>query len=254
MEPKLHILIVDDDQRMTRTLADIFSIAGHTPVEANSGAKALELARSQAFDCILTDVRMPGMDGVELYHQLRQIQPGLPVILMSAYASDATIQKGMEEGIVGIFDKPLDINGMLGFFSSLAKSRSIVIVDDDENFCKTLGDILQQRGFQVEMISNPHAAVGDITGNAQVILLDIKLNSITGLDVLKDIRQSCPDLPVVMVTGYQQEMAATMQAALQINAFICLYKPLEIPALLTMLAELQLKRLRKALKKRSSYS
>ena len=64
MDPKLRILIVDDDSRMTRTLADIFSMAGHKPVEANSGPQALELARSQPFDCVLTDVRMPGMDGV----------------------------------------------------------------------------------------------------------------------------------------------------------------------------------------------
>ena len=63
MDQKLHILIVDDDQRMTRTLADIFSTTGHQPVEANSGAQALELARTQPFDCVLTDVRMPWMTG-----------------------------------------------------------------------------------------------------------------------------------------------------------------------------------------------
>jgi hypothetical protein len=53
-----------------------------------------------------------------------------------------------------------------------------------------------------------------------------------------------------MVTAYRQEMAAAIQAALAINAFTCLYKPLEIPALLQTLSDLQLKRLRKVIKKK----
>ena len=251
MDQKLRILIVDDDQRMTRTLVDIFSIAGHQPVEANSGPQALELARSQAFDCVLTDVRMPGMDGVELHRQLHQVQPGLPVVLMSAYASDEIIRKGLAEGVVGIFDKPLDISTMLGFFTSLAKSRSIVVVDDDPDFCRTLANILQQRGFNVQQVFEQPIDVKLITAEAQVVLLDMKLNGLTGLDVLKQVRQHYPELPVLMVTAYRQEMTVAIQAALEINAFACLYKPLEIPALLQMLADLQLKRLRKAMKKKA---
>ena len=250
MGQKLRILIVDDDERMTRTLADIFSIAGHQPVEANSGPQALELARSQPFDCVLTDVRMPGMDGVELHHQLHQIQPGLPVVLMTAYASDEIIRKGLGEGVVGVFDKPLDISSLLGFFTSLARQRSIVIVDDDPDFCKTLADILKQRGFSVLQISGHNMDVELMTAEAQVVLLDMKLNGISGVDVLKQIRQRHPDLPVLMVTAYRQEMAAAIQAALAINAFTCLYKPLEIPALLQTLSGLQLKRLRKVIKKK----
>ena len=250
MDPKLRILIVDDDSRMTRTLSDIFSTTGHHPVEANSGLQALELARTQPFDCVLTDVRMPGMDGVELHRQLRQVQPGLPVVLMTAYASDEIIRKGLGEGVVGVFDKPLDISSLLGFFTSLARQRSIVVVDDDPNFCKTLADILQQRGFNVKQVCDPHAEVELITAEAQVILLDMKLNGVSGVDVLKQIRQHYPDLPVLMVTAYRQEMAAAIQAALDIHAFTCLYKPLEIPLLLQTLADLQLKRLRKVIKKK----
>ena len=213
MDQKLRILIVDDDQRMTRTLSDIFSMTGSQPVEANSGPQALELARTQPFDCVLTDVRMPGMDGVELHRQLRQVQPGLPVVLMTAYASDEIIRKGLAEGVVGVFDKPLDISSLLGFFTSLAKQRSIVVVDNDPDFCKTLGDILQQRGFSVKQVCDPHTDVELITAEAQVVLLDMKLNGISGLDVLKQIRQHYPELPVVMITGYRQEMTSAIQAA-----------------------------------------
>jgi two-component system, NtrC family, response regulator HydG len=247
MNPKLRILIVDDDLRMTRTLVDILTMAGHQPAEASSGAEALAKIGSQEFDCVLTDVRMPGMDGVEFHRQLHQMQPGLPVILMTAFASDEIIRKGLDEGVVGVFDKPLNITQMLGFFASLARHRVIAIVDDDPVFCRTLGDILHQRGFEVSQITNPHADVEVMASESQVILLDMKLNSINGLDVLKSIRVQYPSLPVMLVTGYRQEMADVIQAAMEIHAFTCLYKPLEIPELLEKLAHLQLERLRTVL-------
>jgi CheY-like chemotaxis protein len=191
---------------------------------------------------------MPDMDGVELHRRLRLAQPGLPVLLMTAYAADSLIHQGLDEGVVGVFEKPLDINYLLGFFTSLAKHHTIVIVDDDPVFCKTLGDILQQRGFKVAQITDPHIEVEQMTSGAQVILLDMKLNHVGGLEVLKGIRSRHSNLPVLLVTGYRQEMSTAIQDALAINAYACLYKPLEIPALLQTLAGLQLKHLRKVIK------
>ena len=247
MNPKLHILIVDDDQRMTRTLADILTLAGYTPVEAFSGPDALEKIRTQRFDCVLTDVRMPGMDGVEFHNQLHRSHPGLPVVLMTAYASDEIIRKGLDEGVVGVFDKPLNITQMLGFFASLARNRVIAIVDDDPAFCKTLADILRQRGFNVQQITDPRTDVEAMASESQVILLDMKLDGRGGLEVLKEIRARYPSLPVLLITGYRQEMATAIQAAQEIGAYTCLYKPLEIPDLLEKLSHLQLERLRGAL-------
>ncbi|MBV5267135.1 MAG: response regulator, partial [Burkholderiaceae bacterium] len=161
---------------------------------------------------------------------------------------DTLTRQGLDEGVVGIFDKPLDINHLLGFFTSLSKNRTIVIVDDDTTFCKTLDDILRQRGFKVAQINDPHIQVDLITSEAQVILLDLKFNGISGMDLLKDIRRNNPTLPVLLVTGHRTEMEAILHTALEIDAFPCLYKPLEIPRLLQMLSEFQTKRLRGLLK------
>jgi DNA-binding NtrC family response regulator len=120
----------------------------------------------------------------------------------------------------------------------------VVIVDNDPDFCRTLADILTYRGFKVTQIVDPHTDVDQMTIDAQVILLDMNLNDLTGLDVLKDIRKRFPNLPVLLVTAYRQQMAPLIVAAQQIDAFACLYKPLEIPDLLQMLLEVQLKRLR----------
>ena len=248
MDQNLHILIVDDDRRITRTLTDILNVSGYQTTEASSGPDALEKARTMTFDCVISDIKMPEMDGVELHRRLHEIQPGLPVMLMTAFASDILTSQGLDEGVVGVLDKPLDINHLLGFLTSLSKNRTVVIVDNDQSFCKTLDDILHQRGFKVAQIHDPHVDVNLMTTDAQVILLDIKFNGISGVDVLKEIRKNNPSLPVLMVTGYRKEMASAIEAALEINAYACLYKPLEIPQLLQMLTELQKKNLRSLLK------
>ncbi len=244
MNPKIRILIVDDDKRITRTLADILTLVGYDPVEAWSGLDALEKARAEQFDCVLTDVRMPGMDGVELHRQLCQVQPGLPSVLMTAYASEELIRRGLEQGVIGALEKPLDINQLLNFFASLIKTHTITIVDDDPAFCETLGDILERRGYKVMKVSDPHTPPEQIADNAQIILLDMKLNHINGHDVLKELRSLYPDLPVLLVTGYGQEMAVPIQRALENDAYACLYKPLVIPELLQKLAEIRAKYLR----------
>ena len=249
MNQGLNILIVDDDRRMTRTLGDILTMSGHNVTESSSGPDALEKASGFAFDCVLTDIKMPEMDGVELHRRLRDIQPGLPVLLMTAYAADELIRQGLTDGAAGVFDKPLDINHLLDFLNSLVKNRTVVIVDDDPSFCQTLDDILVLRGFKVSQISDPHVLDMEIiTSGAQMILLDMKLNGFSGLDILKNIRVQYPTLPVIIVTAHRQEMSDSIQAALEINAYTCLYKPLEIPNLLQLLSKVQLENLRSLLK------
>lgn len=245
MNKSLRILVVDDDRRMTRTLADILSMSGHEVVEVFSGPDALEKVRTMTFDCVLTDVKMPEMDGVELHRQLREAQPGLPVVLMTAYAADALISKGLEEGVVGVFDKPLDMNQLLSFFISLSRNRVIVVVDDDTAFYKTLGDILTMRGFKVALVTELRADIELMESDAQVLLLDMKLDAAGELDKLKEIRKGYPTLPVLLITSHRHEMASVIQGAMDIDAFISyLYKPLDIPQLLETLAKLQVKRLK----------
>ena len=86
-----------------------------------------------------------------------------------------------------------------------------------------------------------------VTDQAQIILLDMKLNAIDGLDLLQEIHLSYPDLPVLLVTGYRKEMAVPIQKALELQARAWLYKPLEIEKLLQAINEIHLAQMRKML-------
>jgi DNA-binding response OmpR family regulator len=78
--------------------------------------------------------------------------------------------------------------------------------------------------------------------------LDLKLDGVNGLDVLKNIRSHYPDLPVLLVTGYKQELSEIIRAGVEISAHTVFYKPLEIPELLQKLTEIHVQQLRQILK------
>jgi DNA-binding response OmpR family regulator len=127
----------------------------------------------------------------------------------------------------------------LALLTALDGARTVAIMDDDPTFCHTLSDVLKQRGFYVVTITDPHADIAKLMEGAQVILLDMKLNHISGLDVLKEIRRRDQHIPVFLITGYGQEMAATIERAVELNVYACLYKPVEMPELLQKLGEIQ---------------
>ena len=118
MSESISILIVDDNPSMADTLADILGVKGFEVHSAYSGAEALETLRDYPFDILLTDVRMPDMNGVELYRATRQTHPHLITVLMTAYAADDIIRQGMAEGIKTVLNKPVDIVVLLNLFSA----------------------------------------------------------------------------------------------------------------------------------------
>ncbi|MBI4791763.1 MAG: response regulator [Deltaproteobacteria bacterium] len=250
MSEKLRVLIVDDDRRMTHTLADILTASGCRPGEAWSAEQALEMVDSEVFDCILSDIRMPGLSGVELHREVRRILPGVPVLLMTAYAAEYHISQGLEEGVIGVLDKPIDIRLLIELLATLNRMRTVAVVDDDPDFCRTMGEILAYRGFQVTTISDPHAAVEQMAGEANFLLLDMKLNDISGFDVLRKIRGRYPALPVVLITGHRQEMAPVVRQALGLGACTCLYKPLVVAELLGKLGDIRAEQLKGILRTR----
>jgi CheY-like chemotaxis protein len=118
MSDPFFILVVDDHPSMAKTLADIMSIKGFDVYSAYSGAEAIEILQKHTVHILLTDVRMPDMNGVELCRAARKTHPNLIMMLMTAYAADDIIQQGLAEGIKTVLTKPLDINLLLSLFSA----------------------------------------------------------------------------------------------------------------------------------------
>src|SRR5262245_32532355 len=107
-----HILVVDDDRLVLASLARGLRHAGFRVSEASNGKDALELARQSRPDLALLDVRMPGMDGIELGRLLHD-QARVPVLYLSAYGQADVVAQAAAHGALGYLVKPLDIAQIL---------------------------------------------------------------------------------------------------------------------------------------------
>ena len=81
----MRVLVVEDDPRLREAVVDTLMLKGFQVSEAAHGIEALNLLRHQQIDLVLSDINMPGMDGLELLQNVKQETPWLPVILMTAY-------------------------------------------------------------------------------------------------------------------------------------------------------------------------
>lgn len=103
------VLVVDDEEAITYIFERYLSIAGYEVAVANSGRDAVEAFRSRHADLVITDFRMPGMNGAQLIDQLRAIEPGLPALVISANPIDVGT---MPDG-VRFFAKPVSMPDLL---------------------------------------------------------------------------------------------------------------------------------------------
>src|SRR5918996_3301744 len=103
-----NLLIVDDELSMRQFLTHLFQREGHTVRVAENGRKAMDLLRTQPADVILSDVKMPDMGGIELLRAARELQPNVEVIMMTAFANEATAHEAFLLGAFDFVHKPFD--------------------------------------------------------------------------------------------------------------------------------------------------
>ena len=122
-DKSLKVLIVDDDLRMAMTIYDILKVKGFDAVQAYSGEEAVEKVRSDIPDCVLMDVRMPGLNGIEALKMIKNLSPNLPVLLMSAYASEEQMIEGKCQGAYACLYKPLDMETLIMSIKNIRRNK-----------------------------------------------------------------------------------------------------------------------------------
>lgn len=107
--PVKEILIVDDQQGIRLLLNEVFKKEGFTTHLAANGLDALKVAKENSLDCVLLDLKIPGMDGLEILARLKKDYPHLPVMMMTAYVEQHIIDRATELGVTKYFTKPFNI-------------------------------------------------------------------------------------------------------------------------------------------------
>ena len=105
-----NLLIVDDEPGMRQLLTHVFGRAGHAVRAAENGTKALELLRQAPADLVISDVKMPDMNGIELLRRLREFLPDAGVVMMTAFATVETAREAFKLGADDFIQKPFDVD------------------------------------------------------------------------------------------------------------------------------------------------
>ncbi len=102
------VLIVDDEPVTRETIGDVLEAKGYIVDKAGSGDEALKKVKEGGFEVALVDLKMPGMDGISAYKEMRKIDPNLRIVLMTAYSLESWVVLALKLGADGVLYKPFD--------------------------------------------------------------------------------------------------------------------------------------------------
>jgi CheY-like chemotaxis protein len=233
------ILVVDDDVDTCHNLRDILTDLGYQVEVAHGGPQALEMARHKPYDVALLDLKMPGMDGLTLYRELRQLRSDTVAIVVTAFAGGDTAAEALAAGAWQVLAKPVNFDRLLPLVDEALGQPLVLVVDDDPDLCANLWDLLRERGYRVALAHDERTAGERLKDRTfRAVLIDLKLPEGDGGGVFRLVRASNPEARTVVITGHRAELDPLLRRVVSEGADAVCYKPFDVPGLLATLGRL----------------
>jgi len=235
------ILVVDDDLTLLDLLVDTLEAIGYQAVGVPGGFEALDKLKTESFDLIISDIKMPEMDGIELLKRIRSKYPQTPVLFITGVASDEIVGRALPDGFLA---KPFRIEHIEEMIkrtlsykdeNSDRPIRRVLVVDDDEAFRDMLSRALRFGGYVPFAVADGPMALTELeNGDIDAVITDIRMPGMSGMELLKEIKGRMPDMPVVLVTGhYSEQFDKTDESSIPADAI--LEKPFRVEAIIELL-------------------
>jgi putative nucleotidyltransferase with HDIG domain len=171
-QPK--ILVVDDDPGLLETLSDALQLEGYEVTTAKAGEEALERLRQEEVDLVITDIKMPGLSGLELLRAIRDKNQILPVIVMTGYASLETAVEAIKQGAYDYITKPFEIEKLLHTVNKAVNQKKLE--EKNKQLLENLGDLNKKleeklgQIFALGEVSNIVTRIRDLDTVLQAII------------------------------------------------------------------------------------
>jgi DNA-binding NtrC family response regulator len=231
----VRILIVDDEPSVLLTLAANLELEGFEVLTAGDPRQALELAEHEDFDVLLTDVRMPGMDGVELFRRLKVMKPALRTIVMTAFAGEELLDQGLQEGVYTVLRKPFDIAQLAQLANRAARKGVVMVIDDKPEVGQSLAAALEGAGIPAVDVQSSKAALTRLAQSpVDTCVIDLVMPEMDGAALCEAIHALDRDVTLVVMTG--QNVPELVRDAAKAGSYMCLRKPFDVEALVRTVA------------------
>jgi CheY-like chemotaxis protein len=211
--------VVDDERIIATTLAEILEYQGYETLAVFDGKSAIEAARTFKPDCLLSDVVMPGMNGIEAAIRILEFLPNCKVLFLSGQAHSLDLlESARARGYnFDIVNKPIFPTELLEILSELLAPKQasqparILNVDDNEIHRYAVSRLLTRAGFSVSEAPNGSVAL-EMAANwkPDLILLDINLPDMNGFEVCKRLKASpeTAGIPIIHLTNTFRDEAS----------------------------------------------
>jgi CheY-like chemotaxis protein len=235
------VLIVEDDDTSRRLMKRVIEKLGFSALVAKDGATALGIFAEASPKIVVTDLRMPKIDGLELLHRVKRLNPAVEVVVVTAHGDYDTAIHALREGASDYLKKPIKLPELeaalfrckyrLVDSERIRLTPVVAVVEDDPTDLQMLARVFEKEGWDVVPLASGDAAIAAFDERKiDVLVTDLRLPGVSGLELLRQLRVRTQDCEVIVVTGYGDE--ASVSRAMRDGAFHYLRKPIDLEQLL----------------------
>ncbi len=218
------VLVVDDEKVVRDFLARLLTFEEVAVITVEGGVQAIEIAKKEKFDIIFLDIRMPQMDGLETFKELKKITGDTKYVMMTGYPRGSLLEKVEDEKIEAFINKPFEIEEIMRVLKEYSKQQyaekihRILIVEHTEKISNLFRSLFKT--YEPTIVTSGREALDlIILENFELVLSDIMLNDMNGLELYTKIKEIKPDLEVILIMGDIQGRGSMVKECLhkQIN-------------------------------------
>ena len=140
----VNILIIDDERAIRKTLSEILSFEGYKIDEAADGEEGLKKFTEKTYDIVLCDIKMPKLDGLEFLEKSREVNPEIPIIMISGHGNIDTAVEAVKKGAFDFISKPPDLNRLLITIRNAAERQTLI--SESKVLKRKVGKVLEMVG------------------------------------------------------------------------------------------------------------
>ena len=224
------ISVVDDDEAVRRTTTLLIESFGFRGAAFESAESFLRSGQLHDTSCLIVDVQMPGMNGLQLQQHLAAAGCGIPVIFITAYDNKDSRQRAMQAGAAAFLGKPFSDEQLLQAIRSALRGEFgetknlISVVDDDESVRRTTTLLIESFGFRAAAFESAEGFLrsGQLH-DTSCLIVDVQMPGMNGLQLQSHLAAAGCGIPIVFITAYDDK--ESRQRALQAGAVAFLGKP-----------------------------
>jgi DNA-binding NtrC family response regulator len=221
---------------MVKTLCEMLHAHGWEAAAAYSAEEAFRTATTRAFPAVLMDVRIGEGSGIEVFRAIRRIQPNVPIVRMTAHATDEVLALAQRKGVLALLHKPIQSPLLMRLLDGVIRtSGNVLIINDDPDVLYTLSRVIAKGGHAPLTARTLQEALRVLEAKVPgVVILDLKLSGRELYDAASAIKTIDPTTIVILCSGPDmlEQTVAPLPAAWVYASLRKPFPPEELVALL----------------------